>query len=93
MGTNEVNVFQDDDDQVVDGMIQRKSVREGGRRLEDVAYWRKRAGWFDDDVSMQKYNNGVSSTYYELGDDDRKGSSGVCSGAKVAEEIKPSAYS
>jgi hypothetical protein len=40
------------------------------RRVEDVDYWRKRAGWFDDDVSMQEYNSGVYDTYYQLGDDD-----------------------
>ena len=40
------------------------------RRLEDVDYWRQRAGWFDDDVTMQDYNNGVYDTYYQLGDDD-----------------------
>jgi hypothetical protein len=43
------------------------------RRLEDVDYWRKRAGWFDDDVTMQDYNSGVYDTYYQLGDDDTVG--------------------
>lgn len=40
------------------------------RRVEDVDYWRQRAGWFDDDVTMQEYNSGVYDTYYQLGDDD-----------------------
>jgi len=39
------------------------------RRTEDVDYWRKRAGWFDDDVSMQEFNSGVYDTYYQLDDD------------------------
>jgi hypothetical protein len=42
------------------------------RRNEDVEYWRKRAGWFDDDVSMKEFNSGVYDTYYQL-DDDGKG--------------------
>lgn len=40
------------------------------RDLEDVDYWRKRAGWFDDDKSMKDYNNGVYDKYYGVGDDD-----------------------
>jgi hypothetical protein len=32
------------------------------RKLDDVDYWRHRAGWFDDDVSMVEYNNGVLSS-------------------------------
>ena len=39
------------------------------RRTEDIDYWRKRAGWFDDDVSMKEFNQGVSDTYYNLDDD------------------------
>jgi cytoskeletal protein RodZ len=39
------------------------------RRLEDVDYWRKRAGWFDDDEAMKEYNSGVYDTYYGLDDD------------------------
>lgn len=38
------------------------------RRLEDIEYWRERAGWFDDDESMKEYNNGVYDAYYQ-GDD------------------------
>lgn len=39
------------------------------RKLEDVDYWRKRAGWYDDDTSMVQFNNGVYDTYYQLDDD------------------------
>jgi len=39
------------------------------RFLEDVEYWRHRAGWFDDDVSMKAYNTGVYSTVYGIDDD------------------------
>ena len=39
------------------------------RYLEDVDYWRKRAGWYDDDVSMSEYNNGVYNSYYSIDDD------------------------
>lgn len=41
------------------------------RRTEDVDYWRKRAGWFDDDETMKDYNDGVYDTYYQLDDDQR----------------------
>lgn len=34
------------------------------RRVEDVEYWRQRAGWFDDDAAMKDYNNGVYDTYF-----------------------------
>lgn len=36
------------------------------RRTEDVDYWRKRAGWYDDDKSMKNYNDGG---YSQLNDD------------------------
>lgn len=39
------------------------------RRVEEIDYWRKRAGWFDDDVSMREFNNGVYDTYYQIDDD------------------------
>lgn len=39
------------------------------RRVEDVKYWRQRAGWFDDDEKMKEYNNGVYDTYYQIDDD------------------------
>jgi len=40
------------------------------RALEDVDYWRKRAGWYDDDQSMVSYNAGVMTGYYNENDDD-----------------------
>lgn len=39
-------------------------VTEGSRhlrRLEDVEYWRQRAGWFNDDESMKEFNEGVTN--------------------------------
>ena len=39
------------------------------RRLEELDYWRQRAGWYDDEVSMKEFNNGVYDTYYQLDDD------------------------
>ena len=39
------------------------------RRTEEIDYWRKRAGWYDDDISMTEYNNGVYDTYYQIDDD------------------------
>ena len=35
------------------------------RKLDEVDYWRKKAGWYDDDVSMSQYNAGAMN-----GDDD-----------------------
>ena len=52
----------------------RGSPRKLGDGDEEYDYWRKRAGWFDDDVSMQEYNNGVYNTYYDM--DDSVSSSG-----------------
>lgn len=52
----------------------RHSHRHVRRRVEDVEYWRKRAGWFDDDKAMKDYNNGVYDAYYQAGDDDSPGS-------------------
>jgi hypothetical protein len=46
------------------------------RRTEDVDYWRKRAGWFDDDKAMKDYNNGVYDAYYQLDDDKPRVGSG-----------------
>jgi len=40
------------------------------RKLDDVDYWRKRAGWYDDDISMTEYNSGVYNSYYSIDDDD-----------------------
>lgn len=45
---------------------ERQSLR---RRVEEIDYWRKRAGWFDDDISMREFNNGVYDTYYQIDDD------------------------
>ena len=63
--------------------IKSKSGLRGGalRKLgeegdEDYEYWRKRAGWFDDDVSMQEYNSGVYNTYYDADDTIYSGSGG-----------------
>lgn len=50
------------------------------RRNEEVDYWKKRAGWFDDDVSMQEFNAGVYDTYYN-GPDDTGGSGSGSSGS------------
>jgi len=51
------------------------------RSLEDVDYWRKRAGWFDDDETMNAYNEGVQDTYYAT--DDNASSSGKA-GSKIS---------
>jgi hypothetical protein len=47
-------------------MSKRPNLR---RRTEEIDYWRKRAGWFDDDQSMRDFNNGVYDTYYQIDDD------------------------
>lgn len=39
------------------------------RKLDEVEYWRKRAGWYDDDESMSEYNNGIYNSYYSIDDD------------------------
>eukprot|EP00531_Pseudo-nitzschia_arenysensis_P008363 CAMPEP_0116142842 /NCGR_PEP_ID=MMETSP0329-20121206/15123_1 /TAXON_ID=697910 /ORGANISM="Pseudo-nitzschia arenysensis, Strain B593" /LENGTH=231 /DNA_ID=CAMNT_0003638103 /DNA_START=99 /DNA_END=792 /DNA_ORIENTATION=- len=49
----------------------RGSVR---RRMEDVDYWMKQAGWYDDDEAMVAYNNGVYNTNY-VGDGSSSSSS------------------
>jgi len=46
------------------------------RKLEDVDYWRKHSGWFDDDESMKEYNTGVYTSYYSI-DDDHEGGMGI----------------
>ena len=47
------------------------------RRLEDVEYWRQRAGWFDDDSAMRGFNDGAyNSVYGENGEDNDGGSGG-----------------
>lgn len=45
-----------------------------GRTLEDVDYWRKASGWFDDDESMKAYNSGVYQSNYNVDDDSSGGS-------------------
>ena len=45
------------------------------RNLEDVDYWMKRAGWFDDDAAMTAYNQGVQDNYYSVDDDGSGGTS------------------
>lgn len=59
------------------------------RRVEELDYWRKRAGWFDDDESMKEFNTGVYDTYYQIDDDQAlqsatsgKSKSSSASGAK-----------
>jgi hypothetical protein len=47
------------------------------RRTEEIDYWRKRAGWYDDDISMTEYNNGVYDTYYQIDDDVPRSKSGT----------------
>ncbi len=42
------------------------SITSHRRKLDDVAYWRKQAGWYDDDESMKNYNSGTM----QYGDDD-----------------------
>jgi len=52
------------------------------RKLEDVDYWRKRAGWFDDDEAMKAYNEGVYDTFYST-DDAAGGGSGKSAASKI----------
>lgn len=60
------------------------------RRAEDVDYWRKRSGWFDDDKAMKDYNDGVYDTYYQLDDDRSHSRSGGFSGAANSDLVKNS---
>lgn len=39
------------------------------RRIDEVDYWKQRAGWYDDDISMKEFNSGVYDTYYSANDD------------------------
>jgi hypothetical protein len=54
----------------VQGNLRRRTENE-----DESDYWRKRAGWYDDDVSMKSYNNGVYDTYYGEDDDGAAASS------------------
>merc|ERR1712238_583612 len=47
---------------------------------EEIDYWRKRAGWFDDDVSMREFNNGVYDVSYQIDDDGVNGTGGGSKG-------------
>jgi len=58
------------------------------RRAEDVDYWRKRAGWFDDDASMKEYNNGVYDTYYQIDDDGRGSQKHFSVGSSHPDSVK-----
>lgn len=40
------------------------------RRLEDVTYWRKKAGWYDDDASMKNYNSKAQNNRFFSSDDE-----------------------
>jgi len=66
-----------------------------GRKLEDVDYWRKRAGWYDDDASMLEYNQGVYDTYYSLDDlfeaEDGEGGGGHRGGSIASGKIAATA--
>lgn len=57
------------------------------RADEELSYWRKRAGWYDDDQSMRAFNNGVYDTYYQIDDDQVAKKTGTTSknGAKGAQ--------
>lgn len=64
------------DEDSIEGLLDAEEVQERllrriqrQRLLEDVDYWRKRAGWYDDDESMLEYNKGVYDTYYSLDDE------------------------
>eukprot|EP00957_Ditylum_brightwellii_P093775 7140051-Ditylum_brightwellii.AAC.1 len=62
-----------------------------GRKLEDVNYWRQRAGWADDDATMANFNQGVYDTYYALGDDDSKSNAGSSSSSSGKSEASAKA--
>lgn len=80
----------DQRDQVLQRQRLLRARNISSRKLEDVDYWRKQAGWADDDETMKSYNQGVYNTYYNGGDDDNKvvssggdGSSNSKSGASI----------
>jgi len=61
-------------DKVADELLRmryRKSRNNLRRRAEEVAYWRNRAGWYDDDATINAYN-GVN---YQHDDDYSRGGS------------------
>lgn len=57
------------DHNISNNHVESRGIRVPRRRTEDVEYWRKRAGWFDDDIRMGEYNNGVYDTFYQIDDD------------------------
>jgi len=73
------------------GSRQNADLTKAGRKLEDADYWRKQAGWYDDDYRMKQYNENAQSHrtggLYN-GDDDRVkshggGSSGIADTASM----------
>lgn len=79
---------QNFDEDSIEGLLDAEDMqdrrlreRQQQRLLEDVDYWRKRAGWYDDDESMLEYNQGVYDTFYSLDDEyDPETASGNSSG-------------
>lgn len=69
----------------------RRQLRHHHRRAEDVDYWRKRAGWFDDDEAMREYNSGVYDAYYQLDDDQTKGRGGGGAGGLANSDLASNA--
>lgn len=65
----------DEVDMLFDLQLEEQQLRVAARRvaanrkLDEVEYWRKRAGWYDDDESMSEYNNGIYNSYYSIDDD------------------------
>ena len=64
-----------------------------GRQLDsstesDVDYWRKRAGWMDDDASMSDYNQGVYNTMYGVSGDDDDGATSSSSRGGATPDIQ-----
>ncbi|KAL7562177.1 hypothetical protein ACA910_017732 [Epithemia clementina (nom. ined.)] len=58
------------------------------RRLEDVEYWRQRAGWFNDDAAMRDFNDGAYESFYGGGGGGGKGGKGGLGGGKEAAIFK-----
>lgn len=62
----------------------KKNLRRRTEDTDDAAeYWRSQAGWYDDDISMTKYNDGVYDKYYQLDDDAPRSKS---SGTSIVEK-------
>lgn len=58
------------------------------RADEQINYWRQRAGWFDDEETMEEYNQGVYETYYEYDDDAYTGRNGGGRGGSKSAIVK-----